>query len=328
MDLIIKLLSKLSKNKASLGAWTYENERLEWLSDYTLRSQLPPLYRVFGLYCEIIKRFGDRKYVRGAEKVLNVISNITKNLNLKDRAKIEFESHYIYVDLLDPYFLQVVHENNQRDTNLQDLQVLPTLLEEGDTFIDIGANHGSFSIFASQIVGAEGMVIAVEPQPRLAALLRRTLRGGGSPHAVWQVALGDKTGKINLYKPMSTSAMGGIYKEFSSEENSEQIKVPLRKLDDIIDTSEYPGRIVIKIDAEGGEHDLLKGARKVLSENNPPLILEINPKSLGLIKNGIKKLKRKLVSIGYEVYSRVDGAGEEEKIDELKADRQKNIIVK
>jgi precorrin-6B methylase 2 len=79
---------------------------------------------------------------------------------LPDHSRVEVGGHTIFVDLLDPRFLQVIHEVRSPDT---DLQVLSRLLSEGDTFIDVGANHGSFSVVASSVIGAEGHVIAVEP---------------------------------------------------------------------------------------------------------------------------------------------------------------------
>ena len=72
----------------------------------------------------------------------------------------------------------------------------------------LGANHGSFSVVESFIIGAEGHVIAVEPQPRLSALLRRSLEVRKSPYKVHQLALGDRSGDVSLHIPDSSGAAG------------------------------------------------------------------------------------------------------------------------
>src|SRR3954468_546190 len=53
------------------------------------------------------------------------------------------------------------------------LAALKSLLQRGDTFIDVGANEGYFSVVAARLVGPTGRVIAIEPQSRLARVLER-----------------------------------------------------------------------------------------------------------------------------------------------------------
>src|SRR5690348_8876961 len=52
-------------------------------------------------------------------------------------------------------------------------QVIAGLLRHGDTFLDIGANEGYFSVLGARCVGRDGRVLAVEPQSRLIPIVRR-----------------------------------------------------------------------------------------------------------------------------------------------------------
>lgn len=72
------------------------------------------------------------------------------------------------VDLSDPRITDVYYEMTMPTG---EARVLSQLLEDGDSFIDIGANHGSYSLLARKRVGERGRVVAFEPQPHLARLL-------------------------------------------------------------------------------------------------------------------------------------------------------------
>src|SRR4051794_34975198 len=60
---------------------------------------------------------------------------------------------------------------------------LSALLSEGDTFVDVGANVGYFSVLAARRIGAGGTVVAVEPEPRNLELLRANLHRNGCRRA-------------------------------------------------------------------------------------------------------------------------------------------------
>ena len=85
---------------------------------------------------------------------------------------MQLSGYQVFLATLDMRLFQVVNELATQDT---DTRVLSSLLSEGDTFLDVGANHGSFAIVASKLVGANGFVVAVEPQPRLAKALGKSL---------------------------------------------------------------------------------------------------------------------------------------------------------
>ena len=73
-------------------------------------------------------------------------------------------------------------------------------LKPGDTFIDVGANFGYYTVLASKLVGPTGRVIAFEPDPRSFQLLERNVARNGCTNVVLeQKALADKPGTLTLH---------------------------------------------------------------------------------------------------------------------------------
>lgn len=133
--------------------------------------------------------------------------------------------------------------------------VLDTLKPE-DLFVDIGANIGSYTVLASKVCGAR--TIAVEPDPDTAKALRRNIAVNGIEDRVRVVeaALGGATGTISFTKGLDTA------NRVAKSEDANVRKVPVLTLDNILEGA-VPK--VIKIDVEGFEAEVFKGAFKTLS---------------------------------------------------------------
>jgi hypothetical protein len=128
----------------------------------------------------------------------------------------------VFLDLQDPRFLRV-------PTELTGLPgVLRHFLRPGDTFIDIGANHGTFSIVAAGLVGHQGLVISIEPQPRLADLLRQSLAHCSARFEVHQIACGDRSEEVAFYTPLATSGSAGLFGSCSAISRHRRCEAELR----------------------------------------------------------------------------------------------------
>jgi FkbM family methyltransferase len=128
-----------------------------------------------------------------------------------------------------------------------------TFIANGDRVFDIGANRGEYSVvFAS--LGAS--VVAVEPNPRLAGLLRRRLRGS----VVVECALGSSAGHAELYLG-SDEEHSTISSEWAARRahlmSGEAFEVTVCSLDDLIAAHGMPR--FVKIDVEGHEYETLRG---------------------------------------------------------------------
>jgi FkbM family methyltransferase len=139
------------------------------------------------------------------------------------------------------------------------------VLRPGDTAVDCGANIGFTSLFFGRCVGAHGSVVAFEALPRNATAIRRNLELNRCANVhVRNIAVGSAEGTVEFLDEPN-GAVG-------ARPHMRVIKVPVTTLD-----QELKGRCVdfIKIDVEGHEIEVLKGARNVLSQA-PALDLEVH----------------------------------------------------
>lgn len=140
-------------------------------------------------------------------------------------------------------------------------------------FVDVGANVGYWTMF----VARKGFdVHAFEPSPRPYRILKhRTKRY--SKVKSYPIALGEKTGLANmkLMKSFSKNSVMGVISDNPPGEEGDiicEIQVPIRTLD----SYEIDDVAVIKIDTEGYEIPILKGAEKTILRCKPRLIIEVH----------------------------------------------------
>ena len=145
-------------------------------------------------------------------------------------------------------------------------QVIARLLRHGDTFLDIGANEGYFSVFGARCVGRGGRVLAVEPQSRLIPIVRTNFELNALENAaVYHLALGAQAGTLRLeLAPEINSGASGFQKRWRFGGTQEDVAVT--RLDDFADREFAVNVRLAKIDCEGAEPLILEGAQKFFSE--------------------------------------------------------------
>jgi FkbM family methyltransferase len=165
-------------------------------------------------------------------------------------------------------------------------------LREGDTVFDIGAHKGGYTYWMDKAVGIHGKVVAFEPQPPGAELLQQLF-----PHLkVAQLAVSDKTGETVLYvKPQSYEV------SFEASLSSEYPDAFTQRVKTIT-LDEYCSRHLLrprflKIDVEGHELEVLKGAEQTLRSHRPYLLIEIENRHVGFLK--MQNVFELLTSLGY-----------------------------
>lgn len=151
------------------------------------------------------------------------------------------------------------------------------------TFIDIGANIGSFTLVAAKIA-KRGEVHAFEPSAHHFARLSNNvaLNHFSNVHLNRQ-GLSDKPGTATLFLPnakgaMNNSGAASLYSSGSDMQVREDIE--LITLDDYVSSHGIERIDVIKIDIEGAEYDALKGARNTLRKLRPIVLAELDLDSL------------------------------------------------
>ena len=140
---------------------------------------------------------------------------------------------------------------------LRDELIFRSLLREGDSVIDVGANIGTLTLTASRIVGPAGKVYSVEAHPRTHKYLVGNLRLNEIKNVeTFNVACGAENG---------TTSFSDRTLDDQNAVSTEGLRVPVRRLDDLVTASENQEIALLKIDVEGYEKFVLEGALRLLS---------------------------------------------------------------
>lgn len=171
----------------------------------------------------------------------------------------------------------------------------------GGVVVDVGANIGHFTLVAAKAVGSEGHVYAFEPVPALFAELAENVHINGLDNTTLvQAALGETEAVANLYTHRRNPGGHSLSESNVSDGIGEILSVETRTLDQFA-RERLDGRPVrlIKIDVEGSEGAVIKGAQEVLREHRPVLVFEFWPYGLTNCGHDPKAMLEGLAAIGY-----------------------------
>lgn len=156
---------------------------------------------------------------------------------------------------------------------VEETAIIAKLVPQVDVFIDIGANLGYYTCFALQMGKP---VIAFEPQQQNLQCLFQNLTANGWENRaeVFPVALSERHGLLTLYGASGPSA--SLIKNWAGYSSRFKKIVPVSTLDNVL-AGRYPGqRFFIKMDVEGAEYQVLKGAVATLKLAPKPIwLLEV-----------------------------------------------------
>ena len=149
-------------------------------------------------------------------------------------------------------------------------ETLHRLIEPADLVVDVGANVGYLTSLAATRVGPQGAVIAYEPHPRVFDRLRANAARWAMRPSIGQVelrsaAVSDRAGTARLAcGPHFEQNMGlaALHADGEPTRDVELVAVPVERLDDAVGDRAIG---VLKIDVEGHEPDVLRGAKRLLA---------------------------------------------------------------
>ncbi|MFM8471589.1 MAG: FkbM family methyltransferase [Limisphaerales bacterium] len=160
-----------------------------------------------------------------------------------------------------------------RDESFEDIfrREVVSALRPGMTALDIGANFGYYSVLFAQAVGPTGRVMAFEPNPVMLTELKHNLALNQFTHVTVQpIALGESEGELEFCCPTPGREGHGSLRPNPSFTVQETIRVRCRTLDAVCDELGLSTVDVIKLDAEGAELLVFKGATRLLSGPRRP----------------------------------------------------------
>jgi len=175
------------------------------------------------------------------------------------------------------------------------------LLRPGDRMIDIGANHGVYSLPAARAVGPSGRVWSFEPARRTAALLAASVKANALANmTIIEKALSDHEGEATL----SVSANSELNTLHGKDASARAETITLTTLDTWAEANGWPEVDFIKLDAEGEEPNVIRGGARLLERRSPLIMFEI--------KHGDEfhfALKDQFSALGYSTFRLIPGLG-------------------
>ena len=144
----------------------------------------------------------------------------------------------------------------------------------GTVAIDVGANVGMFTVPLALAVGPSGRVLTIEPSPENVERLERNLDLNSLENVVVEpIAVGDKAGRLvlQLASDPGFHSTAEVAEPRGIEEN---LTVRAETLDQVWLRAHAPAVSFIKIDTEGSEDAVLRGAEQILRACQPVLLVE------------------------------------------------------
>lgn len=194
---------------------------------------------------------------------------------------------------------------------------LREVVKPGMTVIDVGANVGQMTLEMAHLVGPSGKVIAIEPAPGNVEILRKHVRknGFGDRVTIIEAACSDIDGESVDLKIFGTAAgtVGSGHTIVSETSGAADacgiptlfIRVPTVALDTLCERlSIHPG--VIKIDVEGAELSVLKGAGHILAHDKPGVRFGFHPFAFANPAAGSDAIRKLLHAADYRIVGASD----------------------
>lgn len=179
-----------------------------------------------------------------------------------------------------------------------ELQCLQYRLRPNETFVDVGANLGLWTLVAASTVGAGGKVFSFEPNPttfrKLAANIARHEQG--AIVTAFPQAVSRENGSVSFH----CAAEHNLSAIADAPGSGDTVSVVAVSLDSALCGVKVAG---IKIDTEGHEIATLEGASRTIEESSPWLIVEFNTTLLASPVLGDWPVYRHLVSLGYRPFT-------------------------
>jgi FkbM family methyltransferase len=228
----------------------------------------------------------------------------------------------LFIDLSDHVIgLNILRGGYERE----EIAFVRRVLKAGDTAIDVGGHIGFFTMQMAAMVGPTGAAYSFEPYGPNADLLERSIDENRFADRVTfqRAAVGAATGTATLTFPVETLNSGGAYLLRAGTPpltGNQTQDVPIVALDDM----KVRGRVrLIKMDVEGAEPQVIRGATRLLAEHRPVILSELHPTQLERASGTTPdEFLEQLRRVGYRART-IDGAP----LDRAPADALVSIVL-
>ena len=175
-------------------------------------------------------------------------------------------------------------------------------LLQADWFVDLGAHFGFWTLYANGLWKGKKPILAVEPSPAFEILFKNT--SGRKRISIEKMAVSDQIKTMKFFS-QGTATSGSLVQAITEINEGHQTNVPIKEdaircstLDEI--TKKFSGQGLVKIDCEGHEYKILKGAGENLRKGTT-FVVEIHPRQLKEEGDSLEKVYELFADHGYTV---------------------------
>ena len=274
-------MSTLCSNHSSVGshAWLLKEAKGARLFDKSVLLLLKVIYLGTRVLLRIVlgKKRRDRLYLERGINFKDFLYRSIESLRLDNYVLLEFKVSkydYKFYSLITRKIENfLIHDVYTSMSSHEDDIIEHFTPKEGDIVVDIGAAFGFYTILGAKRVGAKGKVVAIEAQPDSFEMLNRNIKLNQLTNIIpLNYAVYSKETKVKLYNTYS------IMPESAGKSTNKFVEVNANTLDNILLQEEKIFDVNwIKIDVEGAELEVLKGAHNVLSNSKDiSLLIEVH----------------------------------------------------
>ncbi len=177
-------------------------------------------------------------------------------------------------------------------------------LRPGDTFVDVGAHVGYFSMLAAGLVGDAGRVVAVEASPEFYGRLQghADLNGFGNVRAV-NAAVSDSRETLTFILASSINTGANSIVPYDGPVES-SFETEARPLPELLESDEVARARVIKVDVEGAEGKVARGMAPLLDQLRPDaeITIEVTPERMAQLGDSVEELMETMTRAGFHAY--------------------------
>ena len=171
-----------------------------------------------------------------------------------------------------------MRSRGRRTEHGSDAMEIATLREHippGSTVFDVGANKGGYLVPLVDAIGRKGMAYAFEPIPSLAERLKKSVRQLRWKHVhIVQAAASDTDGTARLTTPEGERHWESSL-EHTPGDADHSFEVPTIRLDSMLQTITHSKLSAMKIDVEGHESAVIRGAGELINHHHPFMLVEV-----------------------------------------------------
>jgi FkbM family methyltransferase len=260
-----------------------------------LKCSTIPKKDIFWIYFTIFRSvIRDPKVIfnRQKSKSTHFLSDyLPRQIVVKTPSGILFLARPKYEDLARYLFAEIV-------AKWEPLKILKP--KKNDIVIDIGANTGYYSLRLSSLVGKNGKIIAIEPDPQTFDTLTKNCKLNNISNVnTHNIAISDSKGEIIFHQSIFHSGTSSMFANENDKSEMKELIIKTTTLDELV-KEKYKQIAWIKIDVEGAELEVLKGSSTILSKTKN-IIIEVHEHILNQNNKNSKEILEILEENGFKI---------------------------